>query len=83
MSWHRVFLALSAFGLLSLGGCVAYPVDGVYAQPASIYVAPPPVFFGGGYGGYGGYRPYYGGYGHGGGKHGGGKHGGWGHRGWR
>ena len=73
MSRHRIFLALTAFGLLALGGCVAYPVDGVYAQPAPFYVAPPSVYVGGGYGGY---RPHYGGRGHGY-RHGGGHHRGW------
>ncbi len=76
MSRHRSFLALAApglliLGLLALGGCVAYPVEGVYAQPALVYVAPPPLYFGGGFGGY---RPHYG-------RPWG--HGGWGHGGWR
>ncbi len=71
----RIFLVLATIGLLSLGGCVAYPVDGgyvdgpapVYAAP--VYVAPPSLYIGGGY------RPYYGRpWGH---------RGGWGHRGWR
>ena len=69
MSRHRIFLALTAFSLLSLSGCVAYPIDRIYAQPAPFYAAPPSVYVGGGYGGYGGYRPYYGGRGHGHGRH--------------
>ena len=72
MSRHRTFLAIAALGLLALGGCVAYPVEGMYAEPAPAYVAPPAVYFGGTFGGY---RPYYGGRPWG--------HGGWGHRGWR
>ncbi len=69
----RYRIVLAALGLIALGGCVAYPVEGVYAQPAPFYAAPPSVYFGGGYGGYGGYRPHHGGRGYGG----------WGHRGWR
>ena len=65
MARHRIVLVLLA--LFALSGCVAYPGDGYYAQPAPVYVAPPSIYVGGGY------RPYYGGY----------RHGGWGHRGWR
>jgi len=50
----RIFLSLAALGLLVLGGCVAYPVDGYYGGQAAVY-APPPVYFGGGFGGY---RPH-------------------------
>ena len=73
----RYRIVLAVLGLFALGGCVAYPVDGGYAQPGPFYAAPPSVYIGGGYGGY---RPYYGGYRHG--YRGGGHHGG-GHRGWR
>jgi hypothetical protein len=55
-------------GLLGLSGCVAYPADAYYAQPAyvapaPVYVAPPALYFGGsigpsyrGHRGHGGHR---------------------------
>jgi hypothetical protein len=67
----KLTLAVSAFALLSLGGCVAVPVDSGYYGPAPAYGPPPavyyspPVYYGpsigigiyGGRGGYGrGYR---------------------------
>lgn len=68
----RFIAAFLAIGLLALGGCVAYPVDGGYAAaPAPVYIAPPSLYFGGTVGAY---RPYYG-------RPWG--HRGWGHRGWR
>ncbi len=61
------FIAL-AFLALALASCVVYPNNGYYASgygggyyaPAPVYVAPPPVVFGFGYGGgWGGRRGYW------------------------
>jgi len=49
----RTILALIAFALLGLTGCVAYPVDGYYAGgPAYGYAPPPSAYFGGSVGTY-------------------------------
>jgi hypothetical protein len=53
------FLGLATLGLLALGGCVAYPVDGYHAAPAAVYAPPPTVYFGGSFGGYRPYRGYH------------------------
>jgi hypothetical protein len=49
--------ALAALMLLALGGCVAYPAEGYYAEPAPVYAPPPTIFFGGSFGP--SYRPHY------------------------
>ncbi len=46
----RSFAALAAVLLLALGGCVAYPVEGYYAQPTPVYSPPPSIYFGGSFG---------------------------------
>ena len=77
MTRHRLTLMLIAgfAALLTLSGCVAYPVDGYSPGPSAYVYAPPPsVYVGSGWG----YRGGWGGWGHGGGHrnwgHGGGRH---------
>ncbi len=54
----RMLVFLAALMGLGLGGCVAYPVDGYYAEPAPVYAAPPTIYFGGSFGP--SYRPHHG-----------------------
>ncbi len=54
----RFLPALAALMLLALGGCVAYPADGYYAEPAPVYAPPPTIHFGASFGP--SYRPHYG-----------------------
>ena len=66
MKLIKLTFVVSALALLS--GCIAVPVNSGYYEPAPVYVAPAPVYYGApayygpsiGIGIYGGYRGGYG-----------------------